>query len=125
MATVLVVDDEFGIAELFEAILADAGHRVLTAINGRHGLEVLAQEPADLIFLDYMMPVMSGAPMLAEVRADPALQSTPVVMMSAMSEAGVAERCSGYTAFMPKPFRIEQVTALTKRLLGAGSEARG
>lgn len=125
MATVLVVDDEFGIAELFEAILTDAGHRVLTAINGRRGLEVLAQEPADLIFLDYMMPVMSGAAMLAEVRADPALQSTPVVMMSAMSEVGVAECCPGYTAFMPKPFRIEQVTALTKRLLGAGSEARG
>lgn len=77
MATVLVVDDEFGIAELFEAILADGGHRVLTAINGRHGLEVLAQEPADLIFLDYMMPVMSGAPMLAEVRADPAYNPPP------------------------------------------------
>ncbi len=125
MATVLVVDDEFGIAELFEAVLTDAGHRVLTAINGRHGLEVLAQETADLIFLDYMMPVMSGDAMLAEVRADPALQSTPVVMMSAMSEAGVAERCSGYTALMPKPFRIGQVTGLTKRLLGAGGEPCG
>jgi len=68
---------------------------------------------------------MSGAAMLAEVRADPALQSTPVVMMSAMSEAGVAERCSGYTASMPKPFRIGQVTALTKRLLGAGGEPCG
>lgn len=78
MAMVLVVDDEFGIAELFEVILTDAGHRVLTAINGRHGLEVLAQEQAGLIFLDCMMPVMSGVAMLAEIRADPALQSTPV-----------------------------------------------
>lgn len=52
MATVLVVDDEFGIAELFEAILADEGHGVLTAINGKHGLEVLAREPVDLVFLD-------------------------------------------------------------------------
>ena len=65
MATVLVVDDEFGIAELFEAILTDVGHRVLTAINGKHGLEVLAEEHADLVFLDYMMPVMTGAAMLA------------------------------------------------------------
>jgi CheY-like chemotaxis protein len=38
MATVLVVDDEFGIAELFDAILTEEGHRVLTAINGRDGL---------------------------------------------------------------------------------------
>ncbi len=52
MATVLVVDDEFGIAELFDAILSDEGYRVLTAINGKHGLEVLAKERADLIFTD-------------------------------------------------------------------------
>jgi PleD family two-component response regulator len=52
MATVLVVDDEFGIAELFDAILVDEGHRVLTASNGKHGLEVLAHEKPDLVFLD-------------------------------------------------------------------------
>ena len=68
MATVLVVDDEFGIAELFDAILTDEGYRVLTAINGRHGLEMLAQERPDLVFLDYMMPVMDGAAMLARCR---------------------------------------------------------
>ncbi len=118
MATVLVVDDEFGIAELFEAILTDEGHRVLTAINGKHGLEVLAQEPADLIFLDYMMPVMNGAAMLAAVLAHPTFRRIPVIIMSAMLEAGVAERCSGYAAFLPKPFRIGQVVALTDRLLG-------
>ena len=50
MATVLVVDDEFGIADLLDAILTDEGHRVLTAINGQHGLEMLANERVDLIF---------------------------------------------------------------------------
>ena len=118
MATVLVVDDEFGIGELFEAILTDDGHRVLTAINGRHGLEVLAQEPVDLVFLDYMMPVMNGAAMLATLLAHPTLRCIPVIMMSAMLEAGGAERCSGYSAFLRKPFRIGQVLALTSRLLG-------
>lgn len=118
MATVLVVDDEFGIAELFDAILTDRGHRVLTAINGRHGLELLAREPVDLVFLDHMMPVMSGAAMLAALLANPSLRRIPVVMMSAMLEAGIAERCSGYSAFLHKPFRIGQVLALTSRLLG-------
>lgn len=118
MATVLVVDDEFGIAELFEAILMDEGHRVLTAINGRHGLEVLAQEPVDLVFLDYMMPVMNGGAMLAVLLAHPALRRIPVVIMSAMLESGVAERCSGYSAFLHKPFRINQAVTLTTRLIG-------
>jgi len=85
MATVLVVDDEFGIAELFEAILVDEGHHVVTAINGRHGLEVLMQERVDLIFLDYMMPVMNGAAMLHAMAADPVLRRIPVVLMSSMT----------------------------------------
>lgn len=118
MATVLVIDDEFGIAELFEAVLEDEGYRVLTATNGKHGLEVLAEERADLVFLDYMMPVMDGAAVLRGMKADPALQGIPVVMMSSMPEATVAERCSGYATFMRKPFKIAQVTDLAEQLLG-------
>ena len=118
MATMLVVDDEFGIAELFEAILADEGHRVLTAVNGRHGLEVLAAEPADLIFLDYMMPIMDGASMLGALAANPSLRRIPVVLMSSMTEAVVAERCSGYVRFMRKPFRVAQVVTAAEELLG-------
>lgn len=117
MATVLVVDDEFGIAELFEAILSDEGHRVLTAINGRHGLEVIAQDRPDLVFLDYMMPVMNGAAMLQAIAADPSLRTIPIVVMSSMPETSVAERCSGYVAFIRKPFKVTQVLATAERLL--------
>ena len=118
MATVLVIDDEFGITELFETILEDEGHRVLTATNGKRGLEMLAEERANLVFLDYMMPVMDGAAVLRSMRADPALQGIPIVMMSSVPEATVAERCSGYVTFMRKPFKIDQVTELAERLLG-------
>ena len=118
MALVLVVDDEFGITELFDAILTDEGHRVLTAMNGRQGLEMLAQERPDLVFTDYMMPVMDGAALLSAITADPGLQGIPVVMMSSMPEATVAERCSGYVTFMRKPFRLTQLTNLAKQLIG-------
>ena len=124
MATVLVVDDEFGIAELFDAILTDEGYRVLTAINGRHGLEMLAQERPDLMFLDYMMPVMDGAAMLRAMAADPMLHSIPVVVMSSLPEAAVAERCSGYAAFLRKPFKLADVVALAERLLGQRADPR-
>lgn len=109
MATVLVVDDECGIAELLVAVLADANHRVLTASNGSHGLDVLSEEKADVIFLDYMMPVMHGAAMLAQLIASPAWRDTPVVMMSAMPETFVAERCAGYVRFLRKPFTVSRI----------------
>jgi CheY-like chemotaxis protein len=125
MATVLVVDDEFGIAELFEAILEDEGHRVLTASNGRHGLEVLARERPDVVFLDYMMPVMDGANMLRRMTADQKLQHIPVVMMSSIPEAAVAERCSGYVKFMRKPFYVSQVTDVVDELVGRNPRPDG
>ena len=112
MGIVLVVDDEFGVADLIDAILTDEGHRVLTAANGRQGLEMLAKEQLDLVFLDYMMPVMDGSAMLRSVVDDPVLKIIPVVMMSSMPEASVAERCSGYVAFLRKPFRIAEVIDL-------------
>jgi CheY-like chemotaxis protein len=121
VATVLVVDDEFGIAELLEAILMDDGHQVQIALNGRHGLEILERLQPDLIFLDYMMPVMDGAALLREIAADPALHEIPVVVMSGMPEATVAERCKGYSSFLRKPFRVAQVVAVAERLLGKGN----
>ena len=122
MALVLVVDDEFGIADLLSAVLTDEGHRVMIAMNGRQGLELLNSERPDLVFLDYMMPVMDGAGMLRGMEADPDLQAVPVVLMSSMPEATVAERCFGYTSFMRKPFRLKQLVALTESLIGKGEK---
>lgn len=117
MATVLVVDDEFGIAELLEAVLSEAGHRVLSAINGQHGLEVLASERVDLVLLDFMMPVMNGAMTLRAITADPALSAIPVVVMSSLPESAVAERAAGYAGFLRKPFRINTMLSMVAKLL--------
>ena len=117
MGLVLVVDDEFGVADLIDAILTDEGHRVLKAANGRQGLETLAKEQLDLVFLDYMMPVMDGFTMLRNVVDDPVFKEIPVVMMSSMPEASVAERCSGYVAFMRKPFTIAEVIDFALRFI--------
>lgn len=117
MTTVLVVEDEFGIAELFDAILTDEGYRVLTAINGKQGIEMLAKERADLVFTDFMMPVMDGAGLLRAMAADPALREIPVVVMSSLPEETIAERCSGYITFMRKPFRIDQIVDVAARFL--------
>ena len=116
MATVLVVDDEHGVTDLFDVLLTTKGHRVLTAINGKHGLEMLAQEQVDLVFLDFMMPLMDGAVMLKFMKADPTWQKIPVVLMSALPKEIIAQRCSGYVGFLRKPFQTFQIENLTKYL---------
>lgn len=117
MRTVLVVDDEFGVAEVLEAILQDEGYRVVTAINGRQGLERAAETQPDLIMLDVMMPIMDGAATLAALRADSRFSHVPVILMSSLDEATASETCRGFQAFLRKPFRINQLLSLLGQVM--------
>jgi CheY-like chemotaxis protein len=117
VAVVLVVDDEFGVASLLEDVLQDEGHRVQTASNGRQGLERMIVEKPDLVFTDFMMPVMDGAAMLSAMAANADLKGIPVVLMSSLPEAAVAERCNGYASFLRKPFRIFDIPEIVRALV--------
>ena len=116
MAVVLVVDDEFGIVKLLEEVLTDEGHRVVIATNGQQALDRAAEEKPTLVISDFMMPVMDGAALLKALKADATLTEIPVVIMSSIPEATVAERCSGYVAFVRKPFKIFDVVDLVAEL---------
>jgi CheY-like chemotaxis protein len=118
MATVLIVEDEFAIADLLEMALTDAGYRVLTAANGRQGLRRLAEGPhPDLIISDYMMPVLDGVGMLQAMRGIESQRNIPCIVMSSMPEGNVRERIDGYAAFVHKPFQIAAVVQLVATIL--------
>ena len=124
VVTVLVVEDEFAIADLLEMVLADEGYRVLLAINGRQGLERLAEGPRpDLVISDYMMPVLDGAAMIQAMRESEAHRDIPCIVMSSMPEANVRERLDGYAAFVRKPFHLAAVVELVAAVLGASGRA--
>ncbi|QFU17601.1 response regulator [Microvirga thermotolerans] len=118
MKTILVVDDEWAIAEVLEALLADEGYRVIVANNGKQGLERLREWRPDLIMLDFMMPILDGPATFAALKADPATASIPVILMSSLPEETVAQRCAGYRSFLRKPFRIAAVLAAVDGALG-------
>ena len=125
VATVLVVEDEFAIADLLEMALTDEGHRVLLAANGRQGLECLAEGPRpDLVISDYMMPVLDGAGLLRAMREAEAQRDIPCIVMSSMPEANVRERVAGYAAFVRKPFQLAAVVQLVARVLSAPASSR-
>jgi CheY-like chemotaxis protein len=123
MPTVLVVDDEFGIVDVLETVLTDEGYRVLTACNGRQGLERLSAEKPDAVLLDFMMPILGGAEMLAAMAAEPAYRRIPVIMISSLAERVIAEKCKGYVAYLRKPFNATTVLSTIARVLGDGANA--
>ena len=113
----LVVEDEWVIAEVLAATLSDAGYRVLTAANGRQGLARLAEVRPDVILLDTMMPLLDGPGMLAALAADPIHRDIPVIMMSSLGEAAVARLAQGYRAFLGKPFLGPELFRTIERVL--------
>jgi len=121
MQTVLVVDDEFGIGEVLEAILTDEGYRVVTAINGNHALERLAGNRVDLILSDLMMPVMDGAVLFKALQADKRYARIPFVLMCSLPESNIQSRIKGYTAFLHKPFKVDDVLEVVQQVLGPPS----
>jgi CheY-like chemotaxis protein len=98
---------------------------VVGAADGAEGVEVALRERPDIIFLDITMPVLNGIETLAKIRATPEIASTPVVMLTAESDSqrlGMADelKVSGYIA---KPFKGEQLVALTQGIVPLTSKA--
>ncbi|MBV8890381.1 MAG: response regulator [Acidobacteria bacterium] len=126
MATILVVEDEFGITEVLQSALADAGHNVLTAINGKQGLELLKDRRPELVLLDFMMPVLDGLGMLRAMTENPEYRGIPAILMSSLPESAVAEAADGtYAGFLRKPFQLRDAIAMVNRILNAGGPPTG
>lgn len=121
----LIVEDEFAIADLLEMVLTDEGYRVLMAGNGRQGLERLAEGPRpDLVISDYMMPVLDGVGMLKAMQETETQRDIPCIVMSSMPEASVRERTEAFVAFVRKPFQLARLMELVTTVLstrGTGS----
>lgn len=117
MKTILVVDDEYALVDALAELLAGEGWTVAAASDGREGLAVLRAQPLppSLCLVDVMMPFMGGYEFLRVVREDPALSEVPVVLMSAAARSAEALR-AGATAFLRKPFRIDELLALLAAL---------
>lgn len=86
MSTILVIDDQKPVRSLLRLILEGAGHEILEASNGRHGLELYRERSADLIITDIFMPEMNGLEMLVEL-----LRNFPKVKVIAISGAPADE----------------------------------
>jgi len=113
-ATVLVVDDDPDTVETMREILQEEGHTVLSASNGREGLQVALQIIPDLVLLDLEMPVMDGRSFLAEVAKSPTLAGVIVVVLSGTADPGV--HCES----VKKPLRLDTLLGLIGRVADAG-----
>jgi CheY-like chemotaxis protein len=116
--TVLIVEDEWAIADWLEVLLGENGYNILVAGNGREALDILQRETPDLVLTDFMMPLVDGAGVIAAMREKPATRDIPVILMTSLLESVVRDRVAGYRAYLRKPFRETDLMKVIGDILG-------
>lgn len=106
---VLVVDDDPVIRDMMIDILDFEGYPIRVARNGNEALELMRGEESYLVFLDLLMPVVSGKDVCDILDKDPALRSRHIIiLMSALDRLAEASTFN-VDGIMPKPFTVEDV----------------
>jgi CheY-like chemotaxis protein len=121
-SVVVVVEDEAPVADLIRLVIEDLGHYVLTAPNGKQGLELVRRERPRLVISDVMMPLMPGDELCRRIKATPDLKNVKVVLMSAAGSRRVEG--AGADAFVHKPFDLEAFEDLVQAMLANGFGGR-
>jgi len=111
--TILVVDDDAPIVTLMRSLLREFGFDPVTATSGAEAIEIARANPPALVLLDKNMPGMNGADVARALRADPAFERLPILILSGepMSAAELAEMKADGAVM--KPF---DVTALVEQI---------
>ena len=119
MAKIIIIDDERGIRNTLREILADEGHEVEVAENGKQGLEMAQAKAYDLIFSDIKMPEMDGLELLKALKEGEETAEIPVVMISGHGDVETAVQAlkMGAYDFLLKPLDLNRILITTKNAL--------
>lgn len=105
MPTLLIAEDNERIAEFLAELLSDRGYTVRCVPDGVAALELLAEQPCDIVLADLSMPRCDGRQLRASLAADPRYQQLPVILMTT-NDRVTAQDHEDFSAILLKPFHL-------------------
>ena len=121
MSKILIVEDDPLVSRMYQKVLGFEKLEVISASDGREGLDLAREHHPDLILLDIMMPKMNGMEVLDRLKKDPELKSIPVIMLTNLSGTQDAEIAleKGAVAYLVKSqYRPREVATKAKEVMG-------
>lgn len=120
---ILVVDDETHIVHVMSLKLAKAGYRVVTAEDGKEGLEVALEQRPDLVITDFQMPYKTGLDLCIELKRHAATAATPALMLTARGFNLSPEQLeqTNIVGVLSKPFSPREILARVQELVNQKS----
>ena len=118
--TILVVEDDPVILDLLAVNFELEGYVVVRAVDGEEGLAQARRSRPAVVVTDVMMPKRSGLDLLRDIRADPELAPTPVILVSAKALASDVRDglAAGADDYVTKPFEPDDLLVRVEKLLG-------
>jgi DNA-binding response OmpR family regulator len=100
--------------------LSKRGYEVATATDGRQALDMIREQGPAAVVLDWVMPVLQGPAVCAQLKADPRTAAIPVVLLTARAaEEDIATAfAQGADDYVTKPFAIEELDEVLRSLIG-------
>ncbi len=117
---ILIVDDDITIQRLLEFVLRKFSDvDIFIASDGDMALDIIRREKPNLIFLDFMMPGKSGIEVCREVKNDPELKTSYIVMLTAKGEEAEVKAMleSGADKYVPKPFSPSEIAEIVRKII--------
>jgi CheY-like chemotaxis protein len=117
--TVVCIEDEPGVIELIRLILERRGLTVVGAESGEAGLEAIRQSRPALVLLDLMLPGMDGWEIYRRMKADQAMKSIPVIIVTAKAEGideVLAKQVAKVDDYIKKPFSLQELVQSVERV---------
>jgi DNA-binding response OmpR family regulator len=121
---ILVIEDEAEMIDLTRIVLEREGYKVLGAVGGAQGLEMIRQERPDLILLDLMMPDIGGWEVYRQVKADQELAQIPVIVVTAKAQSidkVLGLQVAKVDDYITKPFGPKELLESIDRVLNSDS----
>ncbi|MBO4852280.1 MAG: response regulator [Schwartzia sp.] len=126
--TILIIDDDEINCEMAKTILErNFPYRVLVAMSGRNGLELLLQTEVHLVLLDVTMPGWDGFRTLSAIRAEEKLKDIPVIMLTASADRLSVVKASegGVVDYIKKPFLPEELVSRVAKAIWSNWQQDG
>ena len=116
---ILIADDNENIREALTYLLEDEGYQLSLATDGADTLKKVREVRPDILFLDIMMPVMSGYEVCRTIKTDPDLRDIYVIMLTAKGQVAEQERGKevGANEYIVKPFSPMEILTKVKNIL--------
>ncbi|OGB94430.1 MAG: hypothetical protein A2Z31_10515 [candidate division NC10 bacterium RBG_16_65_8] len=117
--TVLCIDDDPLVLHFYRAFLESRGYRVVTAAEGLFGLATATRDRPDVILLDVMLRGLSGFDICRKLRAEPTLQTTPIILLTVWDQPSLQNtgRAAGATVTLRKPADPDTILSAIEQVL--------